>query len=181
MTKPDNVWPPPPIMSPCQRGLLKNYSRLKSIAWVLLCYALCLILLYIIELWNHPDIWKRPENLSFWIERFLPFWFASHMLILICFHLLIVMLFQRLLGIKSRNWLALVSACWGSVLAVALWSLYNLILGGYDPTCDPNTGLFSWGCGISRSAIAPLLIAGSVTGYLVGCILGRQKAPQPAV
>ena len=181
MNEPDNIWPPPPkILSP-RKGAFKGYTWLKSVAWVLLCYAICLILLYLMDLYSHPDIWKHSENLSFWIERFFPFWFAIHMLILICLHLPLIMLLQRRLGTKNVNWLALASASWGSILAVGMWCLYNYLLGGYDPACDPYTGLINWGCGISTISIVPLVLAGSVTGYIAGHLFMRQKAQQPAV
>lgn len=181
MNEPDNIWPPPPkILSP-RKGVFRGYTWLKSVAWVLLCYAICLILLYVMDLYSHPDIWKHSGSISFWTGRFFPLWFAIHMLILVCLHLPLVMLLQRRLVTKNGNWLALASASWGSILAVGLWCLYNYLLGGYDPACNADPGFFG-DCDISTINIVPLLLAASVTGYIIGRIVANKNmAHQPAV
>ena len=149
-----------------------GYARLKPTASVLSCYAICLTLFHALFLW------ELPKDLSFWIGRFFPFWFALYMLALVCLHLPFVMLFQRLLGLKNRNWLALASAVWGSILALALWCLYNYMLGGFDSNCDPDG--FFWGCGISTVSMVPSSLAAGVTGYFAGRVIMGQKAQQPA-
>ncbi len=167
MVQPDSAWPPPPAIPPPPEGGRKWHTRTKTTILLLLCY---------IVLW--PCLFAVAVCL-FDPRLFVFIVFGWQMFVVLifvqpCLHLPGVMLFQRLQCYASGNVVVLTSAVWASILASGHWMIYNYLWGGYDPACDPDIGFF-WVCGIPGILIVPFLVAGSVTGYLVGRLLAKRQ------
>ena len=165
MTKPDSTWPPPPTAPPPQQGNPKDYTWVGTTILVLSCYTV---------LWNclfcAVAYVLRDGDAGFLII----FGWQVQMFAPLCLHLPILLLFQRFQRHRPKNVRALTSAAWGCVVAWLQWVINNYMMGGYDPACDPYTGLINWGCGISSHTIVSFSVAGSASGYLVGRILANR-------
>ena len=174
MTQPDNTWPPPPSILPPKQERQKGNLFTNVAVRLLLCYTLLWIASLTAALWLFAG-W-------FWVLLVMgwPQMLAIQMVVLPCLHLPGVLFLRRLQWLRARKIVALTTAVWGSSLASLDWVTYNYVTGGYS-YCDP-TGLINWGCGISKTAILPYLLAGGITGYSVGSILAnRYDARQRAV
>lgn len=167
MTPSDNIWPPPPTIPPAQQEHPRGYTWAEAAIRVVFCYTVLWTFLF------SAALCLLDPRLFFYI---IFGWqlFAILMFVQSCLHLPGVMLFQRLQRHASKNVMGFISAVWGGILASGHWVIYNYVWGGYDSTCDPDTGFF-WVCGIPRLIIVAFLVAGSVTGYVVGRVLENRR------
>ena len=175
MTLPDSTWPPPPTTPLPHKERQKGYIWATIAVQLFLCYTVLWTCLFnTVEVFLHD-----PQGIFIFFS-----WdgWAVQIFVQLCLHLPLILLCQRLRRPRTKNAMALTSAVWGSILSSVQWVIYNYQAGGYDSTCDPDTGLINWGCSISGQVIISLLIAWSVTGYLVGRIVANKNmAHQSAV
>ena len=171
MIGPNETWPPPPAAPPPPQERLPGYGWTGAAVRVLLCYSVLWTCLF-----SAAQYFVNKFDFIFYVFAWETF--VIQAFVLLGLHLPGLLLFQRLRRHAPPRITAAVSSVWGGALASVHWVLLNCLRGGYDSACDPDTGLINWGCGIIGYDVFPLLVAGSVTGSVVGCVLAnRHVAP----